>query len=42
LRQHSADASCSRPFEDAVHFNAAGAEIQGVQAAMTIKGLLQN
>jgi hypothetical protein len=29
-------------FEDAVHFNAAGAEIQGVQAAMTINGLLRN
>lgn len=28
-------------FEDAVHFNAAGAEIQGAQAAMTIKGLLR-
>jgi len=27
-------------FEDAVHFNAAGADIQGAQAAMTIKELL--
>jgi lysophospholipase L1-like esterase len=28
-------------FEDAVHFNAAGAEIQGAQAAMTIVGVLR-